>query len=418
MDAKNTTQAADLVIVGAGAAGLMAAIWAGRTNPHRSIILLDGAKKPGLKILISGGGRCNVTAEYADESAFAGSSRNAIKKVLRSFDVAQTIDFFRKLGVELKREETGKLFPVTDSAQTVWQALLDAANAVNVRIKFPRRVSDIQKTESGFCVSGDWGTIETPTVIIATGGKSLPKTGSDGFGYQLVTALGHGLTERIFPALVPLTLPKDHFICGLSGLTVPATLEVHSPTGKKLASFTDSTLCTHFGLSGPSVLDISRYFLDARMDNPDVRLVINWLPEHTLEQLDRELQNPGKGTVLGFLRHHLPERLAKALCEFSAVDPALAGHQLTRDQRRMLARNLTQLSLSNVGHRGFDFAEVTAGGVPLSELHLHTMESRLCKGLYLCGEICDVDGRIGGFNFQWAWASGYLAGTSAGKTSG
>ena len=244
---------AEIVIIGAGAAGLMAGIWAGRTHPKRRILLLDGAPKLGAKILVAGGGRCNVTHDQVDVGAYAGSSRNAIKKVLRRFDVPETVQFFREMGVELKREETGKLFPVTDSAKTVLNALLTAADQANVILRYPRRVETVLKTEHGFLISGVWGQLEADRVVLATGGRSLPKSGSDGQGYQIAKALGHTLTRRIFPALVPLTLPKDHFIGSLSGITVPTTLELRSKTGKKLIAFTDSTLCTHFGLSGPSV---------------------------------------------------------------------------------------------------------------------------------------------------------------------
>lgn len=407
---------ADVVIIGAGAAGLMAGIWAGRTDPNRSIILLDGARKLGAKILISGGGRCNVTHDQVDESAYAGSSRNAIKKVLRRFDVPQTIEFFRELGVELKREETGKLFPVTDSARTVLQALLAAVEKANVQIRHPYRVDTVEKTGKGFCVRGVWGHINARYVVLATGGKSLPRSGSDGHGYEIAKSLGHRLTPHIFPALVPLTLPKDHFICTLSGITVPATLDLWSGSGKKLISFTDSTLCTHFGLSGPSVLDISRYYLAAKYEDPKTTLTINWLPGKTQEQMDRELQALGSTTLQRYLHTYLPERLARTLCEQAGVEPNTPGHQLTRVLRKTLIHTVTRFPLPITGHRGYNFAEVTAGGVPLAELYLHTMESKVCPGLYICGEICDVDGRIGGFNFQWAWASGYIAGISVGKS--
>ncbi len=403
---------ADVVIVGAGAAGLMAGIWAGRTNPKRRIVLLDSAQKLGAKILVAGGGRCNVTHEVVDETAYAGSSRNAIKKVLKRFDVPPTVEFFRELGVELKREETGKLFPMTDSARTVLDALLRAARTANVNILHPRRVQKIDKQGDVFHVAGDWGSIETPKVVLATGGRSLPKSGSDGHGYSMARALGHHLTARIFPALVPLTLPKDHFICELSGVTVIATLEVRSNTGKQLVGFTDSTLCTHFGLSGPSVLDISRYYINARFDDPDAALRINWLPGKMSEQVEMELQKLGKTTVLRYLSGQVPERLLRALCAEAGVEPVTAGDQLPREARRALVTVLTQCPLPITGNRGYTYAEVTAGGVPLSEVRLETMESRVCPGLYLCGEICDVDGRIGGYNFQWAWASGYVVGVS------
>jgi predicted Rossmann fold flavoprotein len=218
------------------------------------------------------------------------------------------------------------------------------------------------------------------------------------------------MTPRVFPALVPLTLPRDHFICDLSGVTVPATLEVRASSGKKLASFTDSTLCTHFGLSGPSVLDISRYYTAAKFDDPGAALFINWLPDKTPEQVDADLLALGRVSPLRYLHPFMPERLARALCQQAGVEPTLPADQLTREQRKSLVRTITGLPLPVTGDRGFTYAEVTAGGVPLSEIHLDTMESRVCPGLYLCGEICDVDGRIGGYNFQWAWSSGYVAG--------
>jgi len=402
----------DLCIVGAGAAGLMATIWAARTHPQRSIVVLDGARKVGAKILVAGGGRCNVTHDVVDADAYAGSSRNAIRKVLQRFGVAPTLAFFRELGVELKREETGKLFPTTDDAQTVLSALLRAAQTPHVQLAHPCRVEAISQRDGQFTLRGAWGAVTAAQVILATGGKSLPKSGSDGGGYALAQALGHTITPRLFPALVPLTLPPDHFLRTLSGLTTPATFTVHLANGKAVASFTDSTLCTHFGLSGPAVLDISRYWLDTQLDDPGAQLLVNWWPAKSTVQLDQELQALGAGSPLRLLRQALPERLARLLCEQAEVDPVAPAHQLTREQRKRLARLVTALPLPVTGHRGWNVAEVTAGGVPLSEIDLKTMQSRICPGLYFCGEICDVDGRIGGYNFQWAWASGFVAGSS------
>ena len=407
-------QQADVTIIGAGAAGLMAGIWAKRTFPDQQVIILDGARKLGAKILVSGGGRCNVTHDVVTAEAYAGSSRNAIKKVLRRFDVPQTITFFRELGVDLKREETGKLFPTTDSARAVLDALLNGARQAGVTIRHPHRVEQVEKTAVSFQLSGAWGQLETRRLILATGGQSLPKSGSDGHGYRLAQALGHQLTPHIFPALVPLTLPDGHFIRELSGITLPAALELRSGSGKKLASFTDSTLCTHFGLSGPAVLDLSRHFLAAQLDDPASYVTINWLPALPAEQLDREFIALTNMSVGRFLRQHLPERLVLALCQTAGVDAATPGHQLARAGRKELVTAVTQLPLPITGNRGYNVAEVTAGGVPLAELHLDSMASRVCSGLYVCGEICDVDGRIGGYNFQWAWSSGYLAGISAG----
>ncbi len=416
----------DVVIVGAGAAGLMTAIWAGRTYPDKSILLLDGAKKIGAKILVAGGGRCNVTHFEVDPKRYAGSSTSAIAKVLRRFDVPETVQFFRELGVELKREETGKLFPTTDSARDVLEALKVAVARAGVHLMHPRRVESIESvsrldgasdaidgesTGGGFMVSGEWGRIECDKLVLATGGKSLPRSGSDGKGFEFAKAFGHTVT-RTFPSLVPLTLPPEDPVCGLSGITVPATIRLHSGTGKHIIAFTDSTLCTHFGLSGPSVLDISRYYLDLVHSDPEAYLTMNWLPELTRQDLDVALQSLGHSSVRRYLRQHMPDRMVSMLFAVADVDAAVMGDQLPKADRKRLTGAATEMRLDVTGDRGYRYAEVTAGGVPLSEVNLKVMESRIHPGLFLCGEICDVDGPIGGLNFQWAWASGYVAGTS------
>ena len=400
---------ANIVVVGAGAAGLMTAIQAARAG-GRDLLALDGARKLGAKILIAGGGRCNVTHHVVDEAAFAGSSRNAIRKILRRFDADATVAFFREIGVELKREETGKLFPVTDNARTVLNALLNEARARGVDIAFPRRVQAIGREADGFLVSGEWGQVHASRVVIATGGKSIPKSGSDGYGYELVRRLGHTITAIVTPGLVPLALPGGHFLRALAGITLNTTIDLRSGTGKRLVSFTNSTLLTHFGLSGPSVLDISRHYLHAIADDPAAALLVNFLPGVTPDAFECELQAAGTRSVAAILRDRMPERLARALCETAGVDATTRVGQLRREERRSLVTTVCELKLPVTGSRGYGFAEVTAGGVPLSEIHLATMESRVCPGLYLVGEICDVDGRIGGFNFQWAWSSGFVAG--------
>jgi hypothetical protein len=368
----------DVAVVGAGAAGLMAAIFAGRAGAR--VIALDAAPALGKKILISGGGRCNVTHDVVTADDFNGN-RNAIAKVLRTFDVAETIDFFASLGVKLKREETGKLFPVSDKARDVVDALLRAARDAGVEIVTGRRVAP-----------GD--PSPAPTIILAAGGQSVPKTGSDGSGYALARAFGHTVTPT-FPALVPLVVERGHWITALSGTSVDAELSVKLPTGRVLHRERGSMLFTHFGISGPVVLDISRHWLA----NLPATLHANFLPGETFESVDAALMgNPS------FLRRRLPDRLAAQL--------APPG-RWTREDRRRIAHDAVDFMLPIMGDRGFDYAEVTAGGVPLSEVDVRTMASRVRERLFLCGEILDVDGKIGGYNFQWAWASGRLAGMSA-----
>jgi predicted Rossmann fold flavoprotein len=403
--------ACDVLVIGTGAAGLFAATWAGRAARDAgrplSIVAVDGAKKLGAKILVAGGGRCNVTHWRVSEADFAGSTPAAIRKVLRRFTVDDTVAFFREAGVEFKREDTGKFFPVTDSARTILDALVQGAEAAGALLVHPARVEALDAIDQTFRATTSVGPITAHRVILCTGGKSLPKSGSDGGGYRLAQDLGHSLTAPIVPALVPLLLPAGHWITTLSGLTLPTEVSLLAASGKRLASFTGSTLCTHVGLSGPSILDISRHWLIAKAADPTVRLALSWLPGHTAEEVDRLLvATQGRGP-LPLLREHLPDRLAKMICEQAGTP---TGGDLPREARKKLVQFLTATPLEITGDRGFTAAEATAGGVPLSEVKLDTMESRIRPGLFFAGEVLDVDGRIGGFNFQWAWSSGFIAG--------
>ena len=404
----------EIAVVGGGAAGLMAAIQAGRAG-CKSVVVLDGAKRIGAKILIAGGGRCNVTHYHVDAGAFAGSDRRSIDRVLRRFDVRRTIDFFDELGVELKQEPTGKLFPVTDRAGTVLTALLKAVRDAGVQIRCSHRVERIQKSLDGFALEGTWGSFQANRVILATGGKSVPETGSDGHGYDIAKELGHSITSSVFPGLVPLTLPENHFIRKLAGISTEASVILSTGKGRTIISFRNSILLTHFGLSGPAILDISRYVIDARSKDEGAHLLIDWLPDIENALLQKQLVDSVTSTPVSFLRKILPDRLAESLIDFSGVAPSIRLSQLKRDERNTLVKNLKAFRVPITGNRGFRYAEVTAGGVPLSELNLNTMESLIQPSLYLCGEICDVDGRIGGFNFQWAWASGAVAGLATAR---
>ncbi len=410
------TNRTDVTIVGGGAAGLLAAIWAARTNPARRIVILDGAKRIGAKILIAGGGRCNVTNEKVTPQDFCGSSPNAIRKVLGRFPQPQTVEFFDQLGVKLKREPTGKLFPVTDKAKTVLEALLTEIKRLDIEIRLEHRVENVKPVanesgESSFEIAGSWGHLVSHQIVLATGGKSVPKTGSDGHGLELARRLGHTLTPKIIPALVPLQLASNDPLTQLSGISLPGKLELAETSGKRLETVQGDLLFTHKGLSGPAVLDMSRHWLIASQQR-EVCLHANWLPEVSSHNLQEELLSLGKRSVRAFLRERLPDRLVDHLLFTASVPLEQTGVDLTKVQRKTLANCVSSYPLNITGTLGFKVAEVTAGGVPLSQIDLKTMQSRLVPGLYFCGEICDVDGRIGGFNFQWAWASGYVVGVS------
>ncbi|KAA0214556.1 MAG: aminoacetone oxidase family FAD-binding enzyme [Leptolyngbya sp. PLA3] len=411
----------DIVVVGAGAAGLMTAISAGRALQRAAglrhstgrVVVLDAARTIGAKILVSGGGRCNVTHHDVDERQYAGGSRHTIRRVIQQFDVRRTVEFFGELGVKLKREETGKLFPVTDNARTVLGALLGEAHRVGVEIVHPWKVAGVARRDGDFVLhradaDERW---HARRLVLATGGMALPKSGSDGSGYALARTLGHSMTPRVFPALVPLVVgAKSRWITGLAGISARVGVEVRSGTGKRIVRFEDDALCTHFGLSGPAIMNASRWLTEARHADRSAGLWIAWVPGLNFEQADEELLALGARTPGAWLRRRLPERLARAVCESAGVDPSSPGHRLTREARRVLAHALVEMPVDIAHDRGFVHAEATAGGVALSEVDPGSMQSRVCERLWLVGELLDVDGQIGGFNFQWAWSSGFVAG--------
>ncbi|MFK7760363.1 MAG: NAD(P)/FAD-dependent oxidoreductase [Phycisphaerales bacterium] len=418
---------AHAVIIGAGASGLMTAISIGRAlesagvDPKSyNIVLLDGAKKIGIKILVAGGGRCNVTHHAVDEHQYATTKPAIVRSTLKRFSADDSINFFHGLGVELKLEDTGKMFPVTDSAHTVLDALLAEVRRLGIRIMNPCRVESVTQSESSFVIHSqdpDQVSIHAEHLVLAVGGKALPKSGSDGQGYSLAHALGHSVTDYIFPALVPLVADqRSQWIRELSGISARASISVLSSTNKRLKTFTNDLLCTHFGLSGPGPMDISRFLTDAKRNDRDTRLEINWVPSHTFESIDQELTSLGKQQVSTYLRSSLPERLARALCEQCEIDPTTPGNALTREHRRALAHLIVSCPVYIQSDRGFTHAEVTAGGVPIEEVNRKNFASKKCQNLWLVGEILDIDGRIGGFNFQWAWSTGFIAGNSIAKS--
>lgn len=416
----------DIAIIGAGAAGLTAAIFAAQYQPHLKIMLLDGASTIGSKILVSGGGRCNVTNAVIQPSDFHAPNR-LVSRIIRRFDQPATIQWFESLGVELKQESTGKLFPVSNKARTILQALLQRCRDLEIVLLTKHRVQSIAFTEPGFCIETEQGQINAQHVILATGGQSLPKSGSDGKGWVLAKQLGHSVTPT-YPALVPLILESTFFHAGLSGISHDATITTQV-NKKVIDRRTGSLLWTHLGISGPVVLDASRFWVMAKGQGQEVRVTMSCFPDKTNEEVEQWIgqvsRQPGRKTVGNFLAQQLPTRLVQALClmvdqehqDLGEPSPknleSMPMNQLPQLKRKTLTKVLTELHLPVVGNRGWNFAEVTSGGIPLSEINPKTMMSRKVPGLYLIGEMLDCDGRIGGFNFQWAWSTGFIAGTSA-----
>ncbi len=408
-------QHTDIAIIGAGAAGLAAGIFAAGTNPNLRIILLDSAKNIGAKILVSGGGRCNITNQRVTASDFHGN-RKLIDRILRRFDEQATIRWFESLGVLLQTEATGKLFPVSNKARTVLDALHQRCAALGVSLLTQHPVRDITREGDEFSIQHSRGTLRANRVILATGGRSLPKTGSDGSGWALAQQLGHTV-QPTHPALVPLLLDPSFFHATLSGISHDVMLTT-TIAGKTIDRRTGSLLWTHFGISGPVVLDASRFWVRAATQKEDVHLYVNCFPQlspHDIEKwLIQTAALPGRKTIPAILAERLPSRVAATLA--SVHEPDLSRtpvNLLSKEARRILVQSLTNLELPIIGSRGWNFAEVTAGGVPLEQISPQSMGSRIVPGLYVIGEMLDCDGRIGGFNFQWAWATGFLAGSHA-----
>ncbi len=404
---------ADIAVVGAGAAGLMTAIWAARGGAR--VVLFDTRQKIGAKILISGGTRCNVTNLQVTPSDYHGAPSHFLKHVLEAFTPAESIHFFESLGVPLVLEPTGKYFPTTHSGQTVLAALLKEIGRLNVGLRTGICITSVKKSGDGFQLNGQ---IFAKRVVLTTGGLSYPETGSDGTGFGIAESLGHTIVQTA-PALTPLTTDDEDWK-SLSGVTMDVKLSFYN-SGKKKSEQEGSFLFTHFGFSGPAALDISRHFaLSKKEDQPEIKA--SFLPKFKEESLKKHFIAAQKKTHGKFIKNFLtdefslPARFVEILLKKLKLDEKASVRRVNDPLLGQLTHSLLNCALPVTGVVGYKKAEVTAGGVDLREIKVSTMESRLLPGLYFAGEILDMDGRIGGFNFQWAWSSGALAGRSAARS--
>ena len=402
-----------IAVVGGGPAGMMAAIAAGEQGAD--VTLFDGNEKLGKKLYITGKGRCNVTNDADSDAFFKNIPRNPrfLYSCYAAFDNRALMKRIEDAGVPLKVERGGRVFPQSDKASDITKALERMMSKSGVRVCLRSKVKEILPSDGGFdlCLPGQ--TRHFDRVILACGGASYPSTGSDGSGYALAKGLGHTVTE-ILPSLIPI-VTKEDWCRSLQGLSLK-NVKLSAKAGKKLLfDELGEMLFTHFGISGPLVLSLSSVIAGKDLDGIDLRIDLK--PGLTREQLERRLlrdfEARARGQISTVLDGLLPRSLTPVIAETAGVAAETAVSQVSRAQREKLMDALKGLPVHAAGSRPIAEAIVTRGGVSVKEVDPKTMESKIVPGVYLCGEMLDVDGFTGGFNIQIAMSSGYAAGRAA-----
>ena len=388
----------DVIIIGAGAAGMMSAIEAGKRE--RKVLLVDHYKKIGEKIRISGGGRCNFTNLHTDPSKFLSQNPKFVKSALNQYTQNDFIDLIKKHEIKFHEKKLGQLF-CDSSAQQIVEMLLKECELANVTIKKEFIVNNVEKENDQYIISSADETYSSQSLIIATGGLSVPKIGATSFGYELAKKFDHNIIETL-PALVPLTFNEKILeMCKeLTGLSVEAIVSFNKTL------FQEGMLFTHRGLSGPSILQISSYWKEG--DN----IKVNLSPKLNVYQFLEEKRklNP-KYDIGNIISDILPKRLAQIICSENNVTGNIS--EISNKILKQLSDGINTWIINPTGSEGYRTAEVTLGGVNTKELSSKTMMSNKHKGLFFIGEVVDVTGHLGGYNFQWAWSSGYVAGQYA-----
>jgi predicted Rossmann fold flavoprotein len=416
-----------VVVIGAGAAGLVAAERA--ASRGLKTLLLERNRKPGVKILMSGGTRCNLTQATDRRGIVAayGPPGRFLHSALAALGPEELVALVEAEGVPTKVEPTGKIFPVSNKATDVLHAFLTRLHRGGCELALDESLLELQQTGSatggsaGFVLTTSKRTLFTERVIITTGGQSYPGSGTTGDGYRWAEELGHTIVPPR-PALVPITTSVP-WVKSLSGVTIgDVELRLIDPTAsqsstkpKILDTRRGSLLFTHFGLSGPVALDISRH-VSGHAQPQSLVLLCDFLPNEKQNDLDNRFRtqaaNEGKKQLISLIPEIIPHRLAAVLLEQAGLSPEKKASELSNSNRAALVQAIKQLPIPVTGTRGFAKAEVTAGGIALTEVDSSTMQSKLVPGLYLAGEVLDLDGPIGGYNFQAAFSTGWLAGNS------
>lgn len=416
----------DVIVIGGGPSGLMASIAAGEKGAR--VLLIDKGDKLGRKLAISGGGRCNVTNRLPVEEIIKHLPGNGkfLYSAFSIFNNEDIIRFFEKLGIALKEEDHGRMFPVSDKAQSVVDALLTRIEELNIKVWKNSPVKDVfyEDDKTAAVLLKDGNKINAGSVVIAAGGKSVPHTGSTGDGYAWAKKAGHTITD-LFPTEVPVT-SREPFIKNktLQGLSLrDINLSVLNPKGKPLITHRMDMIFTHFGISGPAVLRCSQFVVKAmkKWNLQEVTMNLDALPDKSEEALFQEIlaliKNDPKKSIKNCLKGLIPERYLIFLLEQNNIDPAAQCGTISNEKIRSFAKSCKQFTFLVNGTLPLEKAFVTGGGISIKEIEPQTMASKLMNGLYFCGEILDIHGYTGGYNITAALVTGRLAGTNAANFS-
>jgi predicted Rossmann fold flavoprotein len=411
---KEDTKKYDVAIIGAGPAGIMAAITSAELG--LSVVLVEKNKSLAKKLLLSGGGRCNLTNAEFNLRDLAKKYHNGefLFHAFSEFCPKDTIEFFEKLGVKTKTEKNKKVFPVSNEAEEVLEALEKKLEKTNVEVIFNSEIVDIEKkgTKITKLILKN-GQVVAKKYILATGGKSYPATGSNGIGYKLAEKLGHTIIKPI-PALSPI-IAKEEWVKGLQGISLK-DVKISVLGVKKPISEEGEIVFTHLGISGPAVLDISSEVAEL-LENGKTKIALDLFPLLNQEELQKGfedvLKQHANKSAKNILASFVPEKMAEILLDVTELDKNKIANNMSKIERQKIVSTLKKIEITVEDISGFDLAKVTRGGISLKEIDHKTMQSKIIDNLAFAGEIIDVDGKTGGFNLQMCWSTGFLAGKNS-----
>lgn len=403
----------DLAVIGAGASGLFAVIAAGETKKDMSILILESQKKPGKRILATGNGRCNLSNRNVSPAHYHGNTEK-IASLLDRFS-PQTIEgLFRKMGLLCRESEEGRLYPYSLQANSVLSVLLHHVDRIKADLLCEKQVTDVNGKKGNFCISCGKEEFYAEQVVFASGGLSYSSLGGNSSGWEILTSLGHSLVPA-FPSLVQLTVPRK-MVSPLKGVRSKGIVSLYLD-GKNAASSEGEIQFTEIGLSGICVFELSRIYGEyAVKGGKSAELSCDLMPEFSVKDISQILRERTKNVnfpVNQLLEGILPKALAQEIIRRAVQNFTENCGNISGKDIAAVAKMVKDFRFPITGTAGWESAQVTAGGVPLSEINLQTMESRKCPGVYLAGELLNIDGDCGGYNLHWAWSTGYLAGSSA-----